>query len=636
MGSFNIDAVLDPTTAQQAATKNYVDTMLAALNPYTSVYAATAGANIPGTYVPVAAGIGDTFTTTATGTFTVDGTTPPLGARILIKDQSSGYQNGVYTITTLGSIGVSTVFTRALDFDTPSDVNGGGLIPVLNGTVNALSSWQQVANVISIGPSGTALVFTEFTANPSLYLLKANNLSDVASASAAFINISPLTTAGDLIYEASGPTPARLSIGSTGQVLTVSGGLPIWASPATSGTVTNVSVVSANGLSGTVATSTTTPAITLVPTFTGIVYSNGSGFATAIAANFPTLNQNTTGTASNITGTSNSTLTTLSALSLPTSQLSGNISLTAQVSGVLPVVNGGTGISSGNSGGVLYFSSTGVIGSSNVLTSGQVVIGGGAGGAPGIISAGTQYQSLQMGVSTPTYNAIQLNQSAAVNGILPNGNTTAATGNGSNTIVLRDSNGNTQLNNLALNGGTTTSSGGTTVLVAASPMHRNVIGSTTQTVQLPSATTLNPFTSYYVTNQSTGAVTVTNDGGSTLQVMAANSTALFTLTDNTATNGIWSVEYVAPVSVTTLTSLGIFAGKTAIGSGVTSISPTFSTPYANSNYAITATLMNTTDSSVQFQPVTTTAQSTTGFTATWNMPTATANYILSWQAISNN
>jgi hypothetical protein len=40
---------------------------------------------------------------------------------------------------------------------------------------------------------------------------------------------NPMTTTGDTIYSSSGSTPARLGIGSTGQVLTVSGGLPVWA-----------------------------------------------------------------------------------------------------------------------------------------------------------------------------------------------------------------------------------------------------------------------------------------------------------------------------------------------------------------------------------------------------------------------
>ena len=59
---------------------------------------------------------------------------------------------------------------------------------------------------------------------------------------------------------------------------------------------------------------------------------------------FPTLNQNTTGTAANITATTNSTLTTLSSLSLPGSQVSGNISgNAANVTGTVAVANGGTG-----------------------------------------------------------------------------------------------------------------------------------------------------------------------------------------------------------------------------------------------------------------------------------------------------
>jgi hypothetical protein len=44
-----------------------------------------------------------------------------------------------------------------------------------------------------------------------------------------------MTTTGDTIYSSSGSTPARLGIGSTGQVLTVSGGLPVWSSPAGGG-----------------------------------------------------------------------------------------------------------------------------------------------------------------------------------------------------------------------------------------------------------------------------------------------------------------------------------------------------------------------------------------------------------------
>ena len=46
---------------------------------------------------------------------------------------------------------------------------------------------------------------------------------------------NPMTTTGDTIYSSSGSTPARLGIGSTGQVLTVAGGIPSWATPAGGG-----------------------------------------------------------------------------------------------------------------------------------------------------------------------------------------------------------------------------------------------------------------------------------------------------------------------------------------------------------------------------------------------------------------
>ena len=60
---------------------------------------------------------------------------------------------------------------------------------------------------------------------------------------------NPMTTTGDTIYSSSGSTPARLGIGSTGNVLTVSGGLPVWAAPAGGGGMTLISTTSLTGAS---------------------------------------------------------------------------------------------------------------------------------------------------------------------------------------------------------------------------------------------------------------------------------------------------------------------------------------------------------------------------------------------------
>ena len=65
--------------------------------------------------------------------------------------------------------------------------------------------------------------------------------------------VNPMTTTGDTIYSSSGSTPARLGIGSTGQVLTVAGGLPSWATPASSAPASD---------SATVATSQSTTSTT--------------------------------------------------------------------------------------------------------------------------------------------------------------------------------------------------------------------------------------------------------------------------------------------------------------------------------------------------------------------------------------
>jgi hypothetical protein len=60
------------------------------------------------------------------------------------------------------------------------------------------------------------------------------------------------------------------------------GSAPTWAAPATSGTVTSVSVVSANGFAGTVATATSTPTITLTTTITGVLKGNGTAISAAV------------------------------------------------------------------------------------------------------------------------------------------------------------------------------------------------------------------------------------------------------------------------------------------------------------------------------------------------------------------
>jgi hypothetical protein len=149
-----------PSSPTQAADKQYVDSVAAGLAPYVGGVSAATTANIPGTYNNGIAGVGATYTVTATGATVLDGQTVTLNSYYLLKNLTNAQAQGIYQCTVAGTTGVQTVFTRASNYNTPSEITATGAIPVLNGTAQGGSVWYELNPITTIGTS--AFLYQQF------------------------------------------------------------------------------------------------------------------------------------------------------------------------------------------------------------------------------------------------------------------------------------------------------------------------------------------------------------------------------------------------------------------------------------------------------------------------------------------
>lgn len=202
-----IVGLADPVNAQDAATKSYVDAFAVGLDPKQSVRAAT------------------TEDINLSGTQTIDGVTLVAGNRVLVKNQDTASENGIYTVA-------SGAWSRASDADSDAEVTAGLFTFVEEGTANADSGWVLATdNPITVGT--TPLTFVQFSGAGQIDagdgLTKTGNTLNVVgtagriSVSANAVDIATnyagqatIDTVGTITTGTWNGTPIGVSYGGTG------------------------------------------------------------------------------------------------------------------------------------------------------------------------------------------------------------------------------------------------------------------------------------------------------------------------------------------------------------------------------------------------------------------------------------
>jgi hypothetical protein len=224
----------DPTTALEAATKQYVDNAVSnGFHVHTPVLVATTG-NLTATYSNGTAGVGATLTNSGTQeALEIDGVSMTVADRVLVWQQSAQAQNGVYVVTTVGDGSTNWVLTRASDADTyvpqsDTGLGGGDYFFVSSGATEGFSSFV-CTNDGAITFGTTAITFALFSTVPEYIVtaplsLTGNTLALTGTVAATNGGTGTNTvTTGDMLYGSASNTWSKLALGSAYKSLVVNG-----------------------------------------------------------------------------------------------------------------------------------------------------------------------------------------------------------------------------------------------------------------------------------------------------------------------------------------------------------------------------------------------------------------------------
>lgn len=353
-GLTSVDLTQNPTTALQAATKQYVDTLVSSGITYHSPVKyevpvttgnLTANYNQPG---GAGVGVGATLTNAgALAAFAPDGPTAAPGDRVLIYNQTNAFENGVYTVTTVGDGSTPWVLTRATDADTyalksPNGLGEGDAFFVTSGNTGAGETYVcNTSGTITFGTTNITFVQVSssqvYSAGTGLTLTGTQfSLTTPVSAANGGVGQSSYTT-GDMVYATGTTTLSKLAIGAASRIMTSSGAAPQWSDPS------GITVGSATS-----ATSATTATNVAGGAANQIIYNTGAGATSFIVAptvtdTFLKWNGSAFAWAANPLGTVTSVDVSGGTTGLTTTGGPITSSGTITLAGTLAIANGGSG-----------------------------------------------------------------------------------------------------------------------------------------------------------------------------------------------------------------------------------------------------------------------------------------------------
>lgn len=148
----------DGTNWYSLATENWVLNTIRLVLP--CLVATTS--SLTATYANGTAGVGATLTNSGTqAALVLDGVTLVVGNRVLVKDQATGLQNGIYTVTNIGSVSTNWILTRATDYDSVAQTIRGDTVSVISGTASSASLWMLTSTITTIGTDSFTFAKTD-------------------------------------------------------------------------------------------------------------------------------------------------------------------------------------------------------------------------------------------------------------------------------------------------------------------------------------------------------------------------------------------------------------------------------------------------------------------------------------------